>query len=381
MTVILHTNAGAPVLAGDMLLSVPGSNSRTDLRLPSQPNGIVIPLDPVPSYIPVRMRRKIFIVNDHLAVGAAGPALHIAAFIDDLTASFRDRHLFSNADIRTFLDRYASSKRGEEILEQIIVLLLVEATDWSGSLTKGLSSHRNAVTKHFGRVVTIGSGSDTVFEQIRRLDNNYKYGMSQPTDGEVRFPEFRTLAHNLQLLANIYWMEFASPANIFEAWGGAYDLIYQDSSKKFNYLNDYTIFLRLFDVEQADKGIQLMNVLKYERRPDISYIAMLNEGKLDFFGAKDITASDTPVTVTLSQDDFTMNSKVHVSIIVVGKEGRYMSPIIQIDGLDPEGQENPTVFTDFDEEGKLRVLFHAQHDEWLEEQALSLYQRHSDSWS
>ena len=258
---------------------------------------------------------------------------------------------------------------------------MVEATDWRGSLTKGLSNQRNVVSHHFGRVVTIGSGSDAVIEQVGRLDNNYAYGMSQPPDGEVRFPEFRTLAHNLQLLANIYWMEFASPANIFEAWGGAYDLIYQDSSKKFNYLNDYTIFLRLLDVEQADKGVQLMNVLKYQRRPDISYIAMLNEGKLDLFGAKDITASDAPVTVTLSRDDFTMNSKVHISIIVVGKEGSYMSPMIQIDGLDPDGQENPTVFTDFDEEGRLQVLFHAQHDDWLEEQALSLYQHHSDIWS
>ena len=108
MTVIFHTNAGAPVLAGDMLLSVPGPNIRTDLRLPSQPNGVIIPLDPIPSYIPIRMRRKIFIVNDHLAVGAAGSALHIAAFIDDLATSFGDRHLFSNAEIRAFLDRYAS---------------------------------------------------------------------------------------------------------------------------------------------------------------------------------------------------------------------------------------------------------------------------------
>ena len=378
---IFHTNAGFPVLASDMLLSVPWPHRHTDLRLPSQPNGITIPLDTVPSYIPVRMRRKIFVVNGHLAVGAAGSASHIAAFIDDLTTSFRDRNLFTNAEIRGFLDRYASSQRGEEILEQISVLLLVEATDWRGSLTKGLSNHRNEDTKRFGRVVTIGSGSDAVFEQVRRLDTNYEFGMSQPTDGDVRFPEFRTLAHNLQLLANIYWMEFVSPANIFEAWGGAYDLIYQDSNGVFNYLNDYTIFLRLLDVDQADKGIQLMNVLKYQRRSEISYIAMLNDGKLDLFGAKDITASDTPVTVTLGREDFSMNSKVHISIIAVGKGGKFMSPMIQIDGLDPTGQVNQLAFTDFDEEGRLRVFFHAQHDDWLKEQSLSLYQRHADSWS
>ena len=54
MTVIFHTNAGAPVLVSDMLLSMPGPGGYTDLRLPSQPGGIAIPSDAVPSYIPVR---------------------------------------------------------------------------------------------------------------------------------------------------------------------------------------------------------------------------------------------------------------------------------------------------------------------------------------
>ena len=71
MTVIFHTNAGTPVLAGDMLLSMEGPQIQTELRLPSQPNGIVIPSGKSLSYIPVSMRRKVFVVNEHLAVGAA----------------------------------------------------------------------------------------------------------------------------------------------------------------------------------------------------------------------------------------------------------------------------------------------------------------------
>ena len=381
MTVIYHTNAGSPILAGDMLLSVPGLNSRTDLRLPSQPNGIVVPIDPLPRYIPVRMRRKVFIVNDHLAVGAAGSALHVAAFIDDLTNRFRDRDLFSKDDIEAFLHQYASNRRGEEIVEQIGYLLVLEATDWRGSLSKGLSNYQNGISKRFGRVVAIGTGSDSILEQVRKLDDNYQYGLTQPPASEDRFPEFGTLASNLLLLGNIYWAEIMSPANVFnEGWGGAYDLIYQDSGRRFNYLKDYTIFPRLLDVNQPDMELRPMNVLKYERRADISYIAMLNDGKLDFFGAKDINATDGPVTLTLSQEDFTMNSKFHISLIAVGKEGRYMSPLIQIDGLEAEGQGNQTVFTDFDEQGRMRILFHAQHDEWLKGEALSYYRRHTERW-
>ena len=179
----------------------------------------------------------------------------------------------------------------------------------------------------------------------------------------------------------MYWKEFTSSKNIFDAWGGGYDLIYQDSNKMFRYLDDYTVVLRLFDVDQADKGIQLWNLFKYERRTDLSFIMMMNQGKLDFFGAKDITAPSDPVSVTIGKDDLTMNSQIHVSIIAVGKGHRFLQPMIQVDGLDAAGQGSQTVFTDFDTEGRLRVLFHADHDGWLEGQAMSYYKERSYMFS
>ena len=328
------------------------------------------------------MRRKIFVVNDRMAVGAAGSVLHIRSFIDDIGVDFHNRGEVTYGEITEALGQYASAKIGGKVLGQIEALILVEATDRRGSLTCGRTSRREMTSGQFGKVITIGAGSDNIIDQVQRLDKNWKYGMSQPPDGEAEFPEFVTLARNFMLLANMYWKEFASPTSIFEAWGGAYDLIYQDSNKVFQYLNEYTIFLRQFDVDQPEKGIQLANVLKYERRPDVSFITMLNDGKLDFFGAKDITASDVPVQLRVGGDNFTMNSRIHVSIIAVGKGHRFAaSPIIQIDGLDPGEEAKQTVFTRFDEEGRLCVGFHAEHDEWLEEQAMSYYQRHAGNWS
>ena len=380
MTVIFHTNAGAPVLAGDMLLSVPGPNAHTDLRLPSQPNGITIPSGMVPGHVPILMRRKIFIVNEHLAVGVAGSAIHVPKFVDDLTRGFRDRNTFTRSGLTGFLDQYGTSKDGQETLEQIGVLILARATDWHGSLTKGLLNQRNVVTQRFGRAIAIGSGSDSIIEQIQRLDNNTEWGTTQPSDGAQEFPEFNTLAQNLILLGHLYWKEFTSQANVFDAWGGAYDLIYQDSNGIFRYLNEYTIVLRLLDVDELDKGIQLANVLKYERRTEVSLVSMLNNGKLDFFGAKDITSSDEPIAVTIG-NDLTMNSRVNMSIIGVGRGNRYMLPLIQIDGLDPTDHGRQTVFMDFDEEGRLRVFFNAEHDKWLEEQATSYFTKYAHRWS
>ena len=72
-----------------------------------------------------------------------------------------------------------------------------------------------------------------------------------------------------------------------------------------------------------------------------------------------------------------MNSRLHISIIAVHKDNRYLRPLIQIDGLDPDGSARQTVFADFDDEGRLRVLFHAEHDDRLESQAREYYARNA----
>ena len=56
----------------------------------------------------------------------------------------------------------------------------------------------------------------------------------------------------------------------------------------------------MFDVSHPEKGIELMNVLKYERQYEFSFVAMLHDGRLDFFAAKDITASDLPSEVKIA---------------------------------------------------------------------------------
>ena len=376
MTVIFHTNAGLPVLAGDMLLSMPGPKAATALRLPSQPNGIMVPSGVIPEYIPVRMRRKIFIVNDHLAVGAAGSVMHIQMFISDIINKFHGWRSFESAELHEFLNGYASSPRGQEIFHQIGFILLAEATDWRGYLTRGQTTGTNVVSNRFGKSIAIGSGSHSIIEQIGELDK-YQYGMSQPKDSQVKFPEFQPLFQNLCLLANVYWNEFVNPSSVFQAWGGAYDLIYQDSNNVFQYLTDYTLVLRLFDADQADKGIQLMNVLKYERKSDVSYVAMLTDNGLDFFGAKDITSSAVPAILEFKADEFTMNSKYHISIILVGKGNKFARPLIQVDGLDPGAEAKQTVFTWINEDRRLCVAFHAEHDKWLEEQVMDYYSRHA----
>ena len=380
MTVIFHTNSGLPVLAGDMLISTSGPRPFTGLKLPSHPNGIVVPSSPLPKTIPIAMRRKIFIVNEHLAVGAAGDVMSIQALIHHLFGIFGDKPSFSSAEIEDSLMSYASTPEGRDVFRQVHLLASVEATDRSGALACGPTDKSEVASGRFGIVTAIGSGSDRVLDQIRKLDR-YATGSSQLQDGEEKFPEFKSLQANLALLANVFWQELISPGNVFSAWGGAYDLIYQDPNRVFRHLTDYTLVLRVYDADEPDKGIQLKNVMKYERQQHVSYIAMLTSNGLEFFGAKDITASTDPTTIELVRGEFTMNSKFHVSIIEVCKGNKFAPPLIQIEGWDPEGRSNPTVFTWFDEEGRLCTWFRADHDEWLQEQVMALYSQYAEALS
>ena len=376
MTLIFHTNVEMPVLAGDMLISTLGHQRHSDLRLPSQPNGIVNPDGFVPNQVPYSLRRKTFVVNERLAVGAAGSVVHIRRFLSILSNRFREETDLSAAEVRAFLQEFAAGSDGQTVMSDIGAILLVEAEDWRGSLVGGRIARHKTMSDRFGRVIAIGSGAGRILEEVGKADR-YNMGVRQPPDGRARFPEFSTLMSNLMLIANVYWQEFATPERVFDAWGGAYDLIYQDASGIFRHLDAYTMVLRTWDAARPDEGIQLANIFKYERRQDFSYIMMPGRDRLQFFGSRDITAGDGPWGIEIRGDELNMNSQLNISIIAVHKDNRYLRPIIQIDGLDPHGSARQTVFADFDDEGRLRVLFNPEHDDWLQSQAREYYSRNA----
>ena len=378
MTVILGTNAGALVLIGDMLLSVEDPRVRSDLQLPSQPQGVVVPPRMTATHIPVAARRKTFVVNDRLAVGVAGSVPHIGLFLNELIGQFRRRVDFTLSDIHRFLERYAASSQGTEVLPEIRAIVAVVADGGSGFL---LAGNRRACSryrsKHFGEVVAVGSGRDSIVQEVRQFDDG-QHGYVEPPEDD-QWPEFNALALNLCVLGHVYWKEFAASftsleSNIFSGWGGAYDCVYRDSHGVLRYLESYTVLLRLIDVDQQDRedGANPTHLLKYERRDDVSVVATTDGQDLSFFAARDITASGGPGYIAAGGADFTMNSRVHVVVTAVLKDGKFRSPLIHVDGLDPNRPATPrTMFTRIDDEGRLAILINAEFDNWLTEQILS----------
>ena len=378
MTVILGTNAGAPVLIGDMLISVEDPQVHTDLRLPSQPEGVVVPQGVAATHVPIAARRKMLVVNDHLAVGVAGSAPHIPTFLDELVGQFRERADITASDMNGFLERYAASPRGSEVLSEIKAIMVIVADGGSSFLTAGTGhAYSHYRSQHFGEVVAVGSGRESIVREVRLFDEG-RHGLADPPDDD-QWPEFSALARNLTVLGQVYWKEFAASfttleSNIFSGWGGAYDCVYRDSHGVLRHLESYTVLLRLFDVDQQDSetGANITQVLKYERRDDVSVVATTDGQGLSFFAARDITASGDPVSIAVGGPDFTMNSRVHVVVTAVVKDGRFGSPVIFVDGLGPNQPSEPrTVFTRFDDEGRLAIFLNAEFDNWLTEQILA----------
>ena len=378
MTVILGTNAGTLVLIGDMLLSVEDPSVRSNLQLPSQPQGVRDTPRVAATHIPVAARRKTFVVNDNLAVGVAGSVHHIGLFLNELIGQFRQRVYFTLSDIDGFLERCAASPRSAEVLSEISAIMAVAADDGSGFLHMG-SGHAYSYypSKYFGEVVAVGSGRESIVQEVRRFDEG-QHGFVKPPEDD-QWPEFNALARNLVVLGHVYWKEFAASftnleSNIFSGWGGAYDCVYRDSKGVFRYLESYTVLLRLFDVDKQDHetGANPTHLLKYERRDGVSVVATTNGQDLSFFAARDITASGGPDYITVGGADFTMNSRVHVVVTAVLKDSRFRSPLIYVDRLDPNQFAPPrTVFTQFDDNGRLAILINTEFDNWTTEQILS----------
>ena len=168
MTVILGTNAGAPVLIGDMLLSVKDLRVPSDLQLPSQPRGIIVPPGTAAAHIPVAARRKTLVVNDHLAVGVAGSVTHLGSFLNELIGEFRHRVALALSDVKAFLERNAASTRGAEVLLEIRAIMAVTADGGSSFLIAGSGhAYSHYRSRHFGEVVAVGSGRESIVQEVR----------------------------------------------------------------------------------------------------------------------------------------------------------------------------------------------------------------------
>ena len=368
MTLIFSTTSGTITLAGDLLISAQGAPYvEPSLRLPSYPEGIAVPSSGDRHHVPMMMRRKLFIVNDRMAVGVAGAVTSIQSFLETLMDRFSLDSNFTFGDVKGFMDEYDSSLHGYDTLEEIGSLLLVEAADWRGILPTGryaANAARDERSRNFGHVVSIGTGRDALIKNVQRLDGGM-IGMSETPQPDT-FPEFRPLAAILVLVATMYRMETFTPQNLWEGWGAGYEVVYQDTNKRFRYLDDYTLFFTMLDLSSSKREIDMNSIFKYQRRPNYSLMSTFAD-KLTIHGARDITCTDSnPLSITLSQDDLSLNSKIHVCIVAVVRDNRLLNFYHWIDGYDGQERSTRSIWTKVRDDGRLAIFMNSAIKDWME---------------
>ena len=267
-------------------MSIPKRRRVSNLKLPLRPDGIKIPAKLTPAVMPIKLRRKIFVINDRLAIGAAGAEPKIRQFLRAVITEFRDRESFEFEELSEFLQKTLATQHVTGVNDKCWFLALAHAVDRQASLTNSDRIATNFNSRHFGKVTSFGSGSPSVLYHVKRMDSKYRYSATSPEETTDDFTEFRSLRSNMMLLANLYWQELGSQEGIFEGWGGAYDAIYRNSANQFRHLEDYTIFIRLLDMDEVEKGPQLLQVFKYQRFEEMSVVFMLHGGTLNSYPRK-----------------------------------------------------------------------------------------------
>jgi hypothetical protein len=187
-------------------------------------------LPPDQKALPFRLRRKIYIINDQLAVGLAGSVYQMKEFLSDLKTRFKIFDV-TGPRIQAFLDEFSP-----DVYPDIAVVLLHAAHTPQGIAIDYyyFGAWRVQSTSLFGDVLACGSGSPDFLKQA---------GQEWTIPAlQLRSDLTRAISANYSLLGNILGQERLSLSTIRKRWGAGFEMIYFDG-ERFRNMDDITIVL------------------------------------------------------------------------------------------------------------------------------------------
>lgn len=345
MTVIFHTNANnIPTLLGDLLIS--GTEDQDTLKLPGHREGITDIFPKGSGFVPIKIKRKVFIINDHIAVGISGTLVHMRAFIKDLKEKFHTMSSNSFSEIHEFINIYSNNEHGRNVLQNIHALILLNTSEKTYFFVAGEKAKKNCSEKFsnlFGESIAIGSGQKTVLDEIERVGNYQIIGLK----GD---PIYQALVKNLTVLSQIHQIDSLSGKSLIEYWGGGYEMIYLNRNRKFQYLNEYTMTYWTIDLDEEESTIEPFSILRYERNEQYSVIFTHEYGKSRIFGCTDITER-SPVKI---EGKVNFNSGIFINTVLATRNGKVINMFTFAD----KHEENyiGTVFTEINHDNNLVML-------------------------
>ncbi|WP_422353894.1 hypothetical protein [Roseivirga pacifica] len=229
MTLIATTsNYSYPILLGDILLSSGSKNVESSVPTFLKNIDDLLPEDQ--TLFPFRLRQKVLVLSDLVAVGFAGSEYEIKLFLEDLRGHIKYRGDGLD-EIKDFLNEYDFSE-----FKNLAALLLVARNDSGGFIieTASIGSPLSINSPLLEQVYAIGSGAKRFISEA--LESKVNNGNDAPNS------LVRALAVNYTTLATFLGVERLTLDTIKDHWGAGFELVYFDGSR-FVKLEDISYFI------------------------------------------------------------------------------------------------------------------------------------------
>ena len=329
MTLIFHTcGASVPVLVGDLLISGDEEAGKS-FRMPGYVNGILDRFPEGSGFVPKRIERKTRIINDRLAIGVSDERMCMRMFLKDVSERFGGVHDFSMDELRDFFDGYGADPENAQVLNGMTSIIMFQADGADRFVVAGKRTGGSLIEKSttsFGKLLAIGSGNETLAEEIARHDDT-KLLVPDPAAVD---PVYVTLGRHLSLIAQLHQIDSLTGRSLLEYWGGGYEIIYKDKDGKYRYLDDYTMVFWAADLGNPRADLKPLGLVRHERRGDASLLYVYENERFDIFICEDITGGG-PKELELKWSEISFNSGIFVNNVLAHRDGRVVNLLNWLD--------------------------------------------------
>jgi len=209
VTVIAFTeNFGYPMLIGDILVTARDSVADERPALPTAPEGVGV--DGFPK---VKLRKKLYVINERLAVGLAGELTEAVRFLQALRDRFR--LTASEAGVGGFMSEYDFPTNGD--LEVMVVLAEAAAEREMFRVFHFPPDVVEGATEFTGDLLTIGSGARSFFDSFSGM---------RTTARNPPVSHYEALERVMQGLAHLLFEETFNQQRVRdEGWGAGFEVM------------------------------------------------------------------------------------------------------------------------------------------------------------
>lgn len=379
MTLIsLTANFGYPIILGDILTS--SEETDTELAIPTFLQGVNHRLPAGQKLLPFKLRQKIYIIKEQLAVALAGSEYEMKFFLEELKNNFKYREL-----TLTNLEAFLSDFDYEQVQQSAAIMLFAEQTA-AGILLheRHIGAWREGPSPLYQHVFACGSGSEQFMNEA---------GVAMHTHGEGGTGLNQAISFNYILLAKLLVQERTTLETIKKHWGAGFEMIYYDGTK-FTKMDDvtYVIWKGKLDLQTGAHEEQPFLILNFKYYGEVLAITATDCTKTEGYGVLPIYMKKEDVDPTQLPSKPHIDGKRMCSIYLLElSNGHTVTPAFftekaaepgfvtfnatpnesddALAGLFTDGKMmDPGVITvKFDQDGRLCILINTQIQDFLME--------------